>query len=104
MAEEQGKIYLSGFELDPAEKAIVDNILRNYSHKIGERADFEYLKLRLKKSQKAKTFLHAVEGELKIENKVFRAKETDYNLFSVLADVLEKLLNELVHTQRTRRQ
>ena len=104
MADRENRTLLSGFELDPAEKAIVDNIIRNYSHKIGERAEIDYLKLRLKKSQKAKTFLHAVEGELKIKNKAFRAKETGYNLFSVLADVLEKLLNELVHTERTSRQ
>ena len=104
MADRQSRTLLSGFELDPAEKAIVDNIIKNYSHKIGERADIDYLKLRLKKSQKAKTFLHAVEGELKVKNKAFRAKEIGYNLFSVLADVLEKLLNELVHTERTRRQ
>ena len=104
MTDGQGNVMLSGFEMDPAEKAIVDNIIRNYSHKIGERADIDYLKLRLKKSEKAKTFLHAVEGELKIKNKAFRAKETGYNLFSVLADVLERLLNELVHTERTSRQ
>ena len=104
MDERSGKVLLSGFEIDEVEKVIVNNMLKNYEQKILERAPYDYLKLRLRKSQKAKTFLHAVEGELKIKNKVFRAKETGYNLFSVLADVLERLLNELVHTERTSRQ
>ena len=96
----EGKTILAGFDLEPAEKAIVDNIIKNYSHKIGERSSYEYLKLRLRKSQKGKTFLHEVEGELKINNRRFSAKAQDYNLFSVLADVLEKLLHEMIHAAR----
>ena len=100
MTEMPGKVLLSGFDLEPAEKLIAENVVRNFSRKISERSSYEYLKLRLKKSRKGKTFLHQVSGELKIKNKKFEAEASDYNLFSVLADVLEKLLNEMIHSER----
>lgn len=99
-----GKILLTGFDIEPAEKVIADNIIRNYERKISDRSDYEYIKLRLKKSEKGKKFLHEVEGELRLKNKRFTAKNADLNLFSVLADVLEKLLHEAEHSLRTRRQ
>jgi len=104
MDERSGKVLLSGFDNDEVEKAIMDNMLKNYEHKILERTSYDYLKLRLRKSRKAKTFLYQIEGELKVKSKQFSAKAQDYNLFSVLSDVLEKLLNELTHTLRTARQ
>ena len=94
------KVLLSGFDMEPAERAIAEKVIRNFSRKISERSSYEYLKLRLKKSRKGKNFLHQVRGELKIKNKKFEAEASDYNLFSVLADVMEKLLNEMVHSQR----
>jgi len=104
MAEDKGKILLSGFDLDEAEKAICNNIIQNYKHKISERADFEYIKLRLRKSQKGKTYIHEIRADLKAGNQVFNTKTTDFNLFSGLAEAMEKLLNELVHKLRTSRQ
>lgn len=100
MAEGNGTIRLVGFDLDPAEKAIVDNLIASYNHKISERSSYESLRLRLRKSRKGKTFLHEVEGELRVKKNLFSAKATGYNLFSVLADVFEKLLSELVHSMR----
>ena len=99
-----GKIFLSGFELDEAEKAIVGNIINNYKHKIEERADYEYIKLRLKKSRRGKAFLHEIKGSLKIDNKTFNSKVADYNLFAATAEVMEKLMNEMIHKMRTKRQ
>ena len=104
MDERSGKVLLSGFEIDEVEKVIVNNMLKNYEQKILERSPYDYLKLRLRKSQKAKTLLYQIEGELKIKSKKFSAKAQDYNLFSVLSDVLEKLFNEMTHTLRTARQ
>lgn len=101
---ETGNILLNGFELEKAEKAITDNIIQNYSHKLQERVDFEQLKLRLRKSPKGKAFLHEIDGELKTRRDRFTAKASDYNLFAVLAEVLDKLMNEAVHKQRTSRQ
>lgn len=97
------KILLAGFNLEPAERAIVDNIINNYNHKISERIDYDYIKLDLKKTQKAKKFLHDVRGTLKAGKLLLKSAATDYNLFSALAEVLENLLNELVHKSKTKR-
>lgn len=104
MAETKGKVLLSGFELDEAEKAICDNIIKNHVSKIRERDDFDYVKLRLRKSQRGNNFLHEIEGSLKSRNQIFTSKSQDFNLFSALAETMEKLLNELVHKLRTSRQ
>ena len=99
----KGKVLLSGFSLDPAEKAIVDNLIRNYQNKIAERMEFEEIKLRLRKSKHGKTFLHEIQGTL-IAGKQFNAKVIDYNLFSAIAEAFEKLMNEAEHKERTARQ
>ena len=99
-----GQIVLNGFELEAAEKAIVENLVKNYKHKMSEKGKFEYVQLRTRKSQKGKTFMHEVEGKMKANGKLFNSKSTDYNLFAATDAVLDKLLNELIHTQRTSRQ
>jgi len=97
--EDKGKISLSGFSLDPAEKAIVDNLIKNYKHKISEKIKFDEIKLRMRKSAHGKTFMHEVQGSL-IAGKIFNSKVIDYNLFAALAEVLEKLMHEAEHYQR----
>lgn len=99
----EGKIVLSGFSLEPAEKAIVDNLIKSYKDKINERIGFQEIRLRLKKSKHGKTFLHEVEGRL-IKGRQYNAKVTDYNLFAAIAETLEKLMHEAEHDMRTRRQ
>jgi len=101
--EAEGKIVLSGFSLEPAEKAIVDNLIKSYKDKINERIGFQEIRLRLKKSKHGKTFLHEVEGRL-IKGKQYTAKVIDYNLFAAIAETLEKLMHEAEHDMRTRRQ
>lgn len=101
--EDKGKILLSGFSLEPAEKAIVDNLVRNYQHKLEEKTTYDQIKIRMRKQQKGKTFLHSVQGEM-FAGKIFTAKAEDYNLFSALSDVFEKLMHEAEHKKRTSRQ
>ena len=105
MAEEKtkGKIVLSGFKLDPAEKAIVDNLINNYKHKIEEKFSYKEIDLRMRKSSHGKTFLHEVKGRL-IADKMFSSEATDYNLFAAISEVLDKIINELEHNKRTARQ
>lgn len=104
MNEDKGKVLLAGFELDAAERAICDNVIKSYVSKIRERADFDYIKLRLRKSQRGKNYHHEVEGTLKANKEIFTAKITDFNLFSAIAEVMEKLSNEMMHKMRTSRQ
>ena len=106
MAEAGGKILISGFKLEEEEKAIVNEVLESYVRKIEERFGFEEIMLRLKKSRRGKAFLHEVQGTLVSTNtgKQFKARVTDYNLFSALSEVFEKLMREAEHAQRTKRQ
>lgn len=104
MDESKGKVLLSGFELDAVEKAICDNVIKSHIKKIEEKSEFEYLKLRLRKVKKGNNCLHMVEGTLKVRREIFTSKTEDFNLFSGLAEVMEKLLNELNHKLRTSRQ
>ncbi|MCX6748120.1 MAG: hypothetical protein NT076_00800 [Candidatus Pacearchaeota archaeon] len=99
----EGKIILSDFELEIAEEAIVDNLIKNYQHKIQEKIQFEEIRLRLKKSEHGKVFLHEVQG-LMTAGKRYNAEASDYNLFAATAEVLEKLLHEAEHDRRTARQ
>jgi len=100
--KDRGKVLLSGFNLDKAEKSIANNLVQNYISKIKLRLGFKEVKLRLKKSRHGKTFLHEVQGTLlsPISKKLFKAKATDYNLFSAMADVFEKLMKEAEHKLR----
>jgi hypothetical protein len=104
MAEGNGKILIAGLDLGEAEKAIVNNLIQSYKSKINERAGFEELKIRFKKAQKGKAWLHEIDGELRAMKKMFSAKANDYNVFIAVNDVLEKLLNSMVHSMRTPRQ
>lgn len=98
-----GKIVLSGFKLEPAEKAVVDNLIKNYQNKIAEKIGFQELKLRMKKSARGKTFLHEVQGTL-LAGKTFNTRVVEFNLFSALSEAIEKLMHEAEHFQRTARQ
>ena len=49
-----GQIVLNGFELEAAEKAIVENLVKNYKHKMSEKGKFEYVQLRMRKARREK--------------------------------------------------
>jgi len=100
----KGIISVSGFKLEPAEKALVDKILMTYEKKIGLRTGYKEIKLRLKKSKHGKAFLHEVQGTLMVNNDRFSTKTTSYNLFSAISTAFEKLMGEAEHKQRTVRQ
>ncbi|MFH1501074.1 MAG: hypothetical protein ABIE22_03980 [archaeon] len=98
-----GQILLSGFDLEPAERAIVDNIISNYNYKISLKCDYEYIQIKLKVSRRGKMFLHQINASLKTGNKILNSTASDYNLFAVLAEVLENLLHEAEHRIHGRR-
>ena len=62
----EGKILLAGFDLEQEEKNLVNSIIKNYLNKIEQKIKFEEIKLRMKKSQHGKTFLHEIKGNLRI--------------------------------------
>jgi len=91
------KLQLSGFKISDEEKSIINNIIQSYDIKLSRESDYEKLSLRLKKSKHGKTYLHEIEAKLKIKNKIFNTKVTDYNLFYAVSEALNKILNELKH-------
>ena len=100
-----GKILLSGFKLEPSERVIADNIIRNYKTKF-ERMQFKYLKLDLKQrphSKGGKITLYELNGILET-NKKFASKSTGTNLFLIMVEVLDRLQHEAEHKFRTIRQ
>ncbi len=101
--EGSGKVVLSGFNLDPEEMIAVNNVVKNYSDKMNHKIGFKELRLRLKKSLHGKAFLHEIRGTL-ITDKQYKSTVTDYNLYAVIAEVLEKLMHEAEHNERTNRQ
>jgi len=93
-----GRILLSGFKLEKAERAIADNIIKNYKTKL-ERVKFEELRLSLKQkphSKRGRLILYELRGSLKaIKN--FTSKSEGQNLYLVMVEVLDKLLIEAIH-------
>ena len=96
MMTSEGTIVLTGFKLEPAEKAIVDNLIQSYKHKILQRVGFKEIRLRMKKSLHGKVCLHEIQGAL-IGEKQFSVKTEDYNLFAAISDALERLMHEAQH-------
>ncbi len=100
---EKGKIVVSGFKLDRAEKAIINNLIRSWKEKIERRIKFKEIKINIKKVKKGKNFMHEISGNMLCEGlkkKKFNTKVSDYNLFSAIAEVFEKLLNEALHKKK----
>ena len=100
-----GKILLSGFKLEAAEKTIADNMLKNYQAKL-ERVSFDYLKLDLRQkphSKHGKETLYELNGLL-FAGKKFSSRAEGLNLFLIIAEVLDNLLQEAEHVRRTKRQ
>lgn len=100
----KGKLSLVGFDLEFGEKLQVNELVNTYIKKINQRFGFQEIKLRLKKSERGKAFLHEVRGTLIRDNKEFTAENVDYNLFAAISGVFEKLMSEAEHKLRTKKQ
>ncbi len=96
-----GKILLSGFKLEEAERVIADNIIRNYKTKF-ERLGFKELRLSLKQkphSKHGRNTLYELKGQLEAEKR-FSSEASGLNPYLVMVEVLDKLLHEIEHNQR----
>lgn len=90
------KISISGFELDMSEQQKVNEVIEKYLEKINDKlGDFQEIKIRMKKSQHGKAFLHEIEGDIITKEKIITSKYTDYNLLKALAEVFEKMLVDI---------
>ncbi|MEM4230863.1 MAG: HPF/RaiA family ribosome-associated protein [Candidatus Pacearchaeota archaeon] len=95
------RVSFSGFELEASEQERVNQIIEKYFRKLEEKLkDFQEIKLKLKKSQKGKAFLHEIEGDIIINNKRISSKYEDFNLYKALSNVFEKMLVEIEHIKK----
>ena len=99
---QEKRLSLSGFNLDSSEKERVNVLLNKYINKIEERIHHTYdeLKLRLKKSLHGKSFLHEIEVDVIMKGTIISSKMTDYNLYTALSGVFDKILVEIDHKFR----
>lgn len=99
-----GNISLVGFgKLEPAEIIVVKKLVGTYVRKLSEIANYKELKIRLKQTKHAKSFIHEIDGEAIIteskaeeEGKNLRLNSniSDRNLYSALTKVLDNLIKQ----------
>lgn len=99
-----GNITLSGFSLEPVEMIVVKKIIGNYVKKISEKTDYQDIRVILKKTQKAKTFLHEISVSAKTSKKILAADSVNHNLYTALSEALNKIYSQAEHKERTSRQ
>ena len=94
----KGNIALVGFEiLDPAELVIIKKIVGTYVKKICENGPYNEMRLTLQQHAHGKSFKHEIQGLAFVGNNRFSAEITEWNLYSAVSQVCEKILNAVVH-------
>ena len=97
----QGDLNLIGFGiLDSLELSMVENVVERYINRLKEKTDYKSLKLKLKKHQKGKSFLHEITVCAKIGKKEVRTKVTDWDLYQCLNKSLAKIVTGSTHIKR----
>ncbi len=99
-----GNIILVGFSLEPAEMIVAKKIIGNYAKKIGEQIEYQDIKIKLKQTQKAQSFLHEVQADVRAGGDILAANAIENNLYTALSEALEKVYNQAEHHHRTSRQ
>ncbi len=96
-----GDALLEGFDID---RQGVEKIVKGYANKIKNHGNYEMLKVSMKKTRTGKAFMHHIKGHLLMDNNAFKSEHSDYNMYNAIHEVLKKILNEIEHKERTRRQ
>jgi len=99
-----GGIMLVGFSLEPAEMIVAKKIIGNYAKKIGEQIEYQNIKLTLKQTKKAQSFLHEIQVDVKAGGNILAANATENNLYTALSEALEKVYSQAEHHHKTSRQ
>jgi len=99
-----GNIVLVGFSLEPIEMIVVKKIIGNYAKKIGEKVEYKELKISLKKTEKAQSFLHEISANAEVKDGMLSSNAVNHNLYTALSEALEKVNSQAEHKERTSRQ
>ena len=93
-----GDIALVGFNiLEPAELVIVKKMVGTYVKKMGNHGDYKEMRLTLQQHPHGKTFKHEVSGLAIFSEGRFNSNVTDWNLYSAISQVCEKIMQEVTH-------
>jgi len=96
-----GNIALVGFEkLDPAELTIIKKIVGNAIKKMSESGDYKEMKLSLQQHQHGKGFKHEIDGLAIFSEGRFASNVVEWNLFTAVSEVCEKITKELLHVTK----
>ena len=96
-----GNIALVGFEiLDPTEIVIVKKIVGNYVRKMSNNGAYQEMRLTLQQHKHGKTFKHEITGFAIFNEGKFNSNVTDWNLFTAISQVCDKMLEELKQSVR----
>ena len=94
----KGNLALVGFEvLEPEELEIMSKIAQVHLKKIEEIGNCQEMRINLNQHQKGKTFKHEIKALAVINNQRFSADVTEWNVYSAMAQVFEKIFNEAAH-------
>ena len=99
-----GNILLIGFSLEPMEMVVVKKLIGNYAKKIGEKIECKEIKISLKKTEKAQSFLHEISASAETNNGILAADSVDRNLYTAISEALNKIYAQEEHKERTPRQ
>lgn len=96
-----GNIALVGFEiLDPSELIIIKKMVGNYVRKMGNHGDYQEMRLTLQQHKHGKSFKHEITGLSIFKEGRFNSNVTEWNLYNALAQVCDKMLEELKQKSR----
>lgn len=96
-----GNVALVGFEiLEPVEIDSVKKVVTTYIKKLSENGSFKELKLMLLQHPHGKSFKHEITGSAFVGKNRLSATVTDWNLYSAVSSVCEKLYSEAVHVTK----
>lgn len=96
-----GDIALVGFEvLDQAETTIVKKIVGSYVRQMSNNGDYKGMRLTLHQHRHGKSFKHEVAGLATFQEGRFQSTVMDWNLYKVISEVCDKILEELKQKRR----
>ncbi len=96
-----GNIALVGFEsLDAAELVIFKKLVGTYVKKMNTHGGYKEMRLSLRQHTHGKTVKQEVSGLALFNEGRFESNVTDYNVYTAVSQVCEKILEELRHKVR----
>lgn len=94
----KGNVALIGFEvLEESEQEIVKKIVENYIRKMSNIGNYKEMRLNLQQHKHGKTFKHEINAHAIFEEGRFNAAVTEWNIYSALSNVCDKIISELNH-------